>query len=69
MGQRIILPTLLLALLRGVQSSPFELTEEYVSEISKGIEDLQKVAETNRFKDGDFDPSAFNESDALKGAE
>lgn len=48
-------------------ASPFELTEQYVEEFNKGIQDLKKVAADYKFEEGKFDPALYNETDALKG--
>lgn len=50
-----------------ILSSPFELTEQYVADFAKGIEGLKKVAAETEFKEGVYDPSKYNETEALKG--
>lgn len=62
-----LLLSLALTVAHSVQASPFELTEQYVEEFSKGVQDLKKVAADYKFEEGSFDPAAYNETDALKG--
>lgn len=50
-----------------VSASPFDLTEQYVEEFAKGIDDLRKIAADYKFEEASFDPEQYNETDALKG--
>lgn len=63
----MLLSIVLLTVAHFVRASPFELTEHYVEEFSKGIEDLRKIAADYQFVEGKFDPASYNETDALKG--
>lgn len=63
----LLLSTVLLTVAPFINASPFELTEQYVEEFNKGIQDLRKVAANYNFEEGKFDPALYNETEALKG--
>lgn len=63
----LLLLSIVLMVAHSVRASPFELTEQYVEEFSKGIQDLRKIAADYKFEEGKFDPALYNETDALKG--
>lgn len=48
-------------------ASPFVLTEQYVEDFKKGIDDLKKVSNEYKFEEGRFDPALYNETESLKG--
>lgn len=62
---RWILPLVLMV--QRSTASPFVLTEQYVEDFKKGIDDLKKVANEYKFEEGRFDPALYNETESLKG--
>lgn len=57
---------MLITIAHFINASPFELTEQYVEEFRKGIQDLKKIAANYQFEEGKFDSSLYNETESLK---
>lgn len=64
-----LLPWILQIILtiRTSYASPFALSDQYVEDFRKGIEELKKVSAEHQFQEGHFDPAVYNETESLKG--
>lgn len=55
------------AIVVSINASPFLITDKYIDGFKNGIEELKKLASEHEFHEESFDPSLFNEAEALHG--